>query len=290
MLTPVTVRRCCRSSRHFSASWHYSEWPTVTSFFVAGGPSWRKRSVPIHASHFWRRRFANLRQLCAQTERSATNNKSTIPQAALSVKTNFYMDNHLQMSPNVEEALRKAQDFVKRLDKGGFTPTKFVINVRGVLSSLDWRKKSTNGSVKALAAEDASSQILGLQWNYRIGTLTVGRENSPDYNCTVTQRVVLSLVSTLYKHIGLVAPYTVERLKRFLGTKRSTKGLQSSLSHRRQLRRVEWRVNEVNSNNDLRELFRRSVKKNRTPHIRWQLPKRCVLNGFPYRKSDVGQL
>ena len=38
--------------------------------FVAGGPSWRNSCVPRRASLFWNQRFANMHQLCAQTDRN----------------------------------------------------------------------------------------------------------------------------------------------------------------------------------------------------------------------------
>ena len=65
-----------------------------------------------------------------------------------------------------------------------------------------------DGNVKAVAAEDESSHVLGLKWNYQFDTLVVNRETSLDRNRTPTQRVVLSLV--VYGPIGLVALYTVK--------------------------------------------------------------------------------
>ena len=67
-----------------------------------------------------------------------------------------------------------------------------------------------DGNVKALAAEDESSHVLGLKWNYQFDTLVVSRGTSPDRYRTLTQRVVLSLVSAVHNPIGLVAPYTVK--------------------------------------------------------------------------------
>ena len=57
---------------------------------------------------------------------------------------------------------------------------------------------------------DESSHVLGLKWNHASDTLIVSRGTSPDTNKTITQRVVLSLVSAVYDPIGLVAPYMVQ--------------------------------------------------------------------------------
>ena len=70
-------------------------------------------------------------------KRNSTDNSTTFPEAARSVKNNFYMDDYLESSTTVEETTRKAQDLVKMLAKGGFNLTKFVTNVRGVFSTLN---------------------------------------------------------------------------------------------------------------------------------------------------------
>ena len=75
------------------------------------------------------------------------------------------MDDYLESSPTVKEAKRKAEYFVNQLAKGGFTLKKFVSNVGGVLSTLNRMEKSSNGNVKALAAADVSSHVLGLKWS-----------------------------------------------------------------------------------------------------------------------------
>ena len=94
------------------------------------------------------------------------------------------------------------------LTKGGFTLTKFVSIVRGVLSTLNRMENPATGNVKALVAEDDSSNVLGLEWNYRFDTLDISRGTTPDRISTLTLRVLLSLVSAVYDPIGLVAPYT----------------------------------------------------------------------------------
>ena len=47
--------------------------------------------------------------------------------------------------------------------------------------------------------------VLGLKWDHNTDTLVVSRGT----NSTITQRLVLSLVSKVYDPIGLVAPFTV---------------------------------------------------------------------------------
>ena len=75
-----------------------------------------------------------MRQLCAQTEHNRQ--QTMFPEACLSVKNNFNIDDYLNISATVEEETRKTQDFMKMLTKGGVTRTMFVSNVCGVFSFL----------------------------------------------------------------------------------------------------------------------------------------------------------
>ena len=64
--------------------------------------------------------------------------------------------------------------------------------------------------VKEIPSGEESSHVLGWKWNHATDTLVVTRGSNPDIKPTVTQRVVLSLVSSVYDPIKLVAPYTVK--------------------------------------------------------------------------------
>ena len=118
------------------------------------------------------------------------------------------MDDYLESSPTVEEASNKAKDLVTMLAKGGFNLTKFVSNIEHLPAELQHSGNSVDAKVIPKPGE--SSHVLGLKWNHASDTLIVSRGTSPDTNKTITQRVVLSLVSAVYDLIGLVAPYTVQ--------------------------------------------------------------------------------
>ena len=64
--------------------------------------------------------------------------------------------------------------------------------------------------MKEIPSTEKSSHVLGLKWNHSSDTLVVSRGTNPDVKAKVTQRIVLSLVSSVYDPIGLVAPYTVK--------------------------------------------------------------------------------
>ena len=51
--------------------------------------------------------------------------------------------------------------------------------------------------------------MLGLKWDHNNDTLVVSRGTSSTVTKSLTQRLVLSLVSKLFDPIGLMAPFTV---------------------------------------------------------------------------------
>ena len=141
--------------------------------------------------------------------RTATDNASQFPEADQSVINNFYMDDYLESSPTAEEATRKAKDLVNLLSLGGFKLTKFVSNVPTIPPQLEADPLSpTEG--KEIRSTENSSHVLGLKWNHSTDTLVVNRGTNPEVKPKVTQRIVLSLVSSVYDPIGLVAPHSVK--------------------------------------------------------------------------------
>ena len=119
------------------------------------------------------------------------------------------MDDYLESSPTAEEATRKAKDLVNLLSLGGFKLTKFVSNVPTIPPQLKTDPTSPTES-KEIPSTENSSHVLGLKWNHSTDTLVVSRGTNPEVKPKVTQRIVLSLVSSVYHPIRLVAPYTVK--------------------------------------------------------------------------------
>ena len=79
-----------------------------------------------------------------------------------------------------------------------------------VTTALDPDNRETNSSVKDICTiPDQSSHVLGLKWDHVKDTLVVSRGVDRPLDKAITQRTVLSLVSSVFDPIGLVAPYTV---------------------------------------------------------------------------------
>ena len=143
-------------------------------------------------------------------QQTARDNRIQVLEAANRVENKFYMDDHLESSPTVNKATKKAQDLIEMLAKGGFNLTKFVSNVPGLVKIVDPRYQlPAESNEKVLITDEETSHVLGLKWNPSRDTLVVSRQTTPDLNRPVTQRVVLSLVSAVYDPIGLAAPYTL---------------------------------------------------------------------------------
>ena len=175
---------------------------------------WRGDSVEEIANDQYVRHIfeVNDSPTCAQNALSwkTTDDQTRFPGAICKVKNNLHINDYLELSLTAEEVTRKPQYLVKMLAKGGFALTIFVSNVCSVFSTINGTENLSHGNVKALAAEDVSSHVLELEWNYRLDTLVVSRGTTPDRNRILTQRVVLSLISAVYDPIGLIAPYAVE--------------------------------------------------------------------------------
>ena len=94
------------------------------------------------------------------------------------------------------------------LHLGGFKLIKFVSNVPNLADRIDGSPQSTEPKVIASSKEE-TSHVLGLNWDHNTDTLVVSRVTSSTVTNSLTQRLVLSLVSKVFDPIGLVAPFTV---------------------------------------------------------------------------------
>ena len=141
-------------------------------------------------------------------QRTARDNVTQYPEATKAVLENFYMDDYLDSVESPERALKRSKELVQLLHLGGFKLTKFVSNVPNLADRIVGSHHSTEPKVIASSKEE-SSHVLGLKWNLNNDTLVVSRGTSSTVTKSLTQRLVLSLVSKVFDPIGLVAPFTV---------------------------------------------------------------------------------
>ena len=120
------------------------------------------------------------------------------------VRNNFQMDDYLELSSSIEEALLTDQGLVKMITESSITLTKFDSKIQYVLSTFNQTDIQTKAKVKVSLAEKKSSDVMGLTWISPSDTTVVSRGTSLDQKRTLTPKVMLSLVSTVYDPIGLV--------------------------------------------------------------------------------------
>ena len=129
-------------------------------------------------------------------QKTVKDNIRRFPDAAQAVLDKFYIDDYLDSLETPHEALSRAKNLVELLKLGGFKLTKFISN-----------DQLYQPKVILVSDEEASSHVLGLQWDHRKDTLVVSRVTNCDKSNKVTQRLVFSLVAKVFDPIGLVAPF-----------------------------------------------------------------------------------
>ena len=139
-------------------------------------------------------------------QQAGRDNKIEFPNAAKTIERNFYMDDLVKSVASPQEAIQCYKELVETLKRSGFTLKKWASN------SLD--------VVKIIPAEDRlesneytlnveSSPILGLEWKIDQDCLQVCRGPNKECPEEITQRVVLSFVSSVFDPMGIFAPFTM---------------------------------------------------------------------------------
>ena len=178
----------------------------VLPLFVAGGPP---LNVVVHK--YTRHIFgAKDSPTCANytLQRTASDNAKEHREARKAVLENFYMDDYLDSVESPEKALIRSKEMVHLLHLDGFKLTKFVSNVPNLADRINGSAQFTELMV-IVSSKEESMHVLGLNWDHNNETLVVSRATNSTITKSLTQRLVLSLVSKVHDPIGLVAPCTV---------------------------------------------------------------------------------
>ena len=124
------------------------------------------------------------------------------------INRNFYMDNFVKSVASEEEAVGMYKSLRKSLADGGFQLTKWICNSEKVMERISPEDRSSTLS-KTFEAEPLAPSILGLQWNVKSDSFEICRGMGKEVPAKVTQRVVLSQVSSVFDPLGLFSPFTV---------------------------------------------------------------------------------
>lgn len=120
------------------------------------------------------------------------------------VLKNFYVDDCLKSVGTEEQAVALVHDLWTLCATGGFKLTKWIFNSRAMLASVPGGDRANE--VKELDLEKVRlpiERVLGVQWCVESDTLKFGVviQKRP-----LTRRGVLSMVSTIYDPLGILAP------------------------------------------------------------------------------------
>lgn len=139
--------------------------------------------------------------------RTAKDNPHIRSQVTDTIMNNFYVDDCLSSLPTVQDAVQLISDLMELCSKGGFQLTKWVSNNRAVLSSI--KEEERGKHIRSLDLDKDQLPIdraLGLQWSVEDDTFRfdIVVPEKPH-----TQRGILSMVSSVYDPLGILAPLTL---------------------------------------------------------------------------------
>ena len=124
------------------------------------------------------------------------------------INRNFYMDDFVKSVASREETVEAYKCLRKSLADRGFQLTKWICNSEKVMEEIPSEDRSDALS-KTFEAEPLAPSILGLQWNVESDSLEICRGTGKEVPAKITQRIVLSHVSSVFDPSGLFFPFTV---------------------------------------------------------------------------------
>ena len=132
------------------------------------------------------------------------------------------MDDFIKSVETPEEAIKVFKQLQPLLSKHGFELKKWITNSDVVTNAIpeDLRSVNKTKQVEVEPSKEGSS-VLGLQWTITDDSLQVCRGTSKEVETPITQRKILSLVSSVFDPLGLFAPFSVHirRLLKSIWTK-----------------------------------------------------------------------
>ncbi|XP_076064941.1 uncharacterized protein LOC143038982 [Oratosquilla oratoria] len=122
------------------------------------------------------------------------------------VLNNFYVDDLLVLSDDIDEMIDNSVNVIDLCSKGGFNLTKLNSNSFKVLNSLP-KEMSSDSTEKFIKDEDVVRKALGLNWS--LGKDKISISLNVD-EIPRTKRKLLAVIGKVYDPLGILAPVVLE--------------------------------------------------------------------------------
>ena len=149
-------------------------------------------------------------------------NEKECPVVAKAIQNNFYMDDFIKPVETPEEAIKVFNELQPLLSQNAFELKKWISNNDAVTKAIPEDLKSISNTKQVeVEPNTEGSSVLGLQWTFIDDSLQVCRSTNKEVEAPITQRKILSWVSSVFDPIGLFAPFSVHmrRLLKSIWTK-----------------------------------------------------------------------
>jgi hypothetical protein len=143
----------------------------------------------------------------------AEDEKASYPLASKAIK-NFYVDDFLGGSQNLYELLETQNQLIKMLKFAGMKLRKWCANHKKLLEKIPLDDREIPTTIENSAHND-TIKTLGTLWNHQADTLQYKIRLNNLRSSEITERNILSIVSSIYDPLGMLGPIIV-RAKIFL--------------------------------------------------------------------------
>ena len=125
-------------------------------------------------------------------------------------KNNIYMEDFIKSVETPEEAIKIFNQLQPLLSRHGFELKKWISNNDAVTKEIPEDLKSISNTTQVeVEPNTEGSSVPGLQWAIIDDSLKECRGTNKEVEAPITHRKILSLVSSVFDPIGLLAPFSV---------------------------------------------------------------------------------
>ena len=158
-------------------------------------------------------------------------------EAAKTLQNNFYVDDLLKSVAKEDQAIQLIKNAKAMCSSGGFKLTKFLSNNKRVLQSIPEEDGRKCVKYKDLVGDLSSKQALGVPWNTEADKFgfRVTLKQKP-----MTRRGLLSIISSVYDPLSLVAPFLLQGTLLNQGLCRANHGWDECIPEKIQIQWTKW--------------------------------------------------